>query len=39
MEGAVVKKPLYKFFDTIIVRHVMASIIRQLPEYTDAAWG
>jgi hypothetical protein len=39
MEGEVVKKPLYKFFDTVIEHHLMASIIYDLPEYNSAAWG
>lgn len=39
MEGEVVKKPLYKFFDTFIEPHLMSSIISDLPEYKHAEWG
>jgi hypothetical protein len=39
MEGEVVKKPLYKFFDSVIERHLMSSIISDLPEYQRAEWG
>src|SRR6266508_1323315 len=39
LEGEVVKKPLYQFLDSVIVRYVMASIIRDLPEYNHAKWG
>ena len=39
MEGEVVKKPLYQFFDTIIVRYVMERIIQELPGYNGAKWG
>ena len=39
MEGEVVKKPLYQFFDTFIKPHLMSSIISDLPEYKRAEWG
>jgi hypothetical protein len=39
MEGEVVKKPLYQFFDTFIEPHLMSSIISDLPEYKRAEWG
>ncbi len=39
MEGEVVKNPLYTFFDTVIQRHLMDSIISALPEYQRAEWG
>jgi hypothetical protein len=39
MEGEVVKKPLYKFFDSVVEHHLMSSIISDLPEYNEAEWG
>jgi hypothetical protein len=39
MEGEVVKKPLYQFFNTFIEPHLMNSIISDLPEYNSAEWG
>jgi hypothetical protein len=39
MEGEVVKKPLYKFFDNVVERHLMSRIISDLPEYNEAEWG
>jgi hypothetical protein len=38
-EGEVVKKPLFQFFDTVIEKHLMSSIISDLPEYNRAKWG
>lgn len=38
-EGNVVKKPLYRFFHDVVEPHLMGSIIRDLPEYEQAAWG
>jgi hypothetical protein len=39
MEGEVIKKPLYQFFDTVVEPHLMRSIISALPEYNRAEWG
>jgi hypothetical protein len=39
MEGEVIKKPLYQFFDTVVEKHLMRSIISDLPEYNRAEWG
>jgi hypothetical protein len=39
MEGEVIKKPLYQFFDTVVEPHLMRSIISDLPEYNRARWG
>ena len=39
MEGEVIKKPLYQFFDTVVEPHLMNSIISDLPEYKRAKWG
>jgi hypothetical protein len=39
MEGEVIKKPLYQFFDTVVEPHLMSSIISDLPEYKRAEWG
>jgi hypothetical protein len=37
-EGEVVKKPLFQFFDTVTVPHLMDNIINALPEYQRAEW-
>jgi hypothetical protein len=39
MEGEVIKKPLYQFFETVVEPHLMNSIISDLPEYKRAEWG
>ena len=39
MEGDVVKQPLYQFFHDTVERHLMSSIISDLPEYQAAEWG
>jgi hypothetical protein len=39
MEGTVIKKPLYQFFDIFVEPHFMSSIISDLPEYNRAEWG
>jgi hypothetical protein len=39
MEGEVIKKPLYQFFDIVVEPHLMRSIISDLPEYNRAEWG
>lgn len=38
-EGAVVKRPLYRFFQDVVEPHLMSSIINDLPEYQAAEWG
>jgi hypothetical protein len=38
-EGEVVKSLLYRFFRAVVEPHLMRSIIRDLPEYEQAAWG
>ena len=30
---------LYKFFDTVVLRHIANAIIIQTPEYDQAEWG
>jgi hypothetical protein len=39
MEGEVVKRLLFQFFDTVIEHHLMSSIISNLPEYDRAEWS
>jgi hypothetical protein len=39
MEGEIVKKPLYQFFDTVVEKHLLESIVSHLPEYDRADWG
>jgi hypothetical protein len=34
-----VKQPLYQFFHDTVEPHLMSSIIADLPEYREAAWG
>jgi hypothetical protein len=38
MEGDVVKRTLFKFFDTVIEHRLLASIVHELPEYIRAKW-
>lgn len=39
MEGDVVEKPLYKFFEEVVENHLMSKIICGLPEYDRAEWS
>lgn len=39
MEGEVVNRLLYQFFDTVVEHHLMSNIISDLPEYNRAEWG
>jgi hypothetical protein len=38
-EGTIPDHPLYRFFDAVVVRHLLEKIVYHLPAYDKATWG